>query len=131
MEGSWLGILLPQFLRSQKDLGPRVWGEGSLRSGRVQDKFWGKGDPSLLWDGSRGRLDRNGFCSEMLWLSLAGVPAGTISWPSMWNTGLLGGPHPILRDSGWPFVTRTSCSSWRPLLMGRTSDSHCQGLRGR
>lgn len=98
-----------------------VWGEGSLGSGRVQD----------MWGGFKGQLSRNGPCSDIPRLFLTGAPAGTISWPSMWNTGLPGGPPPSLRDSGRPFATGTSCQYWRPSLMGRTLDSHCRGLRGR
>lgn len=85
--------------------------------------------PPVGW--SQGSVGGNSLCSEMLWLSLAGAPAGTTSWPSMWNTGLPGGPHPNLRDSGPPFATGTSSQYWRPSLMGMTSDSRCQGLRGR
>ena len=73
---------------------------------------------------SQGQLGGNSPCSDIPRLFLAGAPAGTISWPSMWNTGLPGGPRPSLRDSGQPFATGISCLCWRPSLMGRTSDSH-------
>ena len=101
-------ILLPQ------NPGRSLGKERSLRAGRAQD----------LWDGLKGQLGGNSPCSDIPRLFLAGAPAGTISWPSMWNTGLPGGPRPSLRDSGQPFATGISCLCWRPSLMGRTSDSH-------
>lgn len=66
-----------------------------------------------------------------LWLTSAGARAGTILWPSTWNTGLPAGAHPSLRDCGRPFATGTSCQYWRPSLTGRTLDSCCLGLRAR
>lgn len=124
------GFCFPSSQGLRRILDQKCGGEGGLRSGRVQDGFWGKEIciscgvlPGASWV-------EMGF-AVILRLFLAGVAVGTILWPSMWNTGLPGGPLRSLRDSGRPFATETSCPFWRRLLMGRTSDSRCRGLRGR
>lgn len=105
-------------------------GTRELQISESRTWFWGKGEPSLVgW--FQGSAEWKRSLRDLPPLSLAGAPAGTISWPSMWNTGLPGGPPLSLRYSGQPFATGTSCCYWRPMLMARTLDSHFQGLRGR
>lgn len=123
-----MGILARAFC-SQASRGKS--GDKGAADLRVQDMVLGQRRALTLVGWFQGSAEWKRSLRDLPPLSLAGAPAGTISWPSMWNTGLPGGPPLSLRYSGQPFATGTSCCYWRPMLMARTLDSHFQGLRGR